>query len=111
MKKHFTMCLCLLLAAVFLLSLTACGAKAPEPKPDEEIKAWTRQGYYADENGNMASVTWMDLDSEAGWYVGQDSRLAAPLIYEPFTRGELGVLMPKGNEALLDYVNAFLKEE
>ena len=70
MKKHFTMCLCLLLAAVFLLSLTACGAKAPEPKPDEEIKAWTRQGYYADENGNMASVTWMDLDSEAGWYVG-----------------------------------------
>ena len=48
---------------------------------------------------------------EAGYYVGQDSRLAAPLIYEPFTRGELGVLMPKGSEALLDYVNAFLKEE
>ena len=48
---------------------------------------------------------------EAGWYVGQDSRLAAPLIYEPFTRGQLGVLMPKGSEALLDYVNAFLARE
>lgn len=48
---------------------------------------------------------------EAGYYVGQDSRLAAPLIYEPFTKGQLGVLMPKGSEDLLDYVNAFLKEE
>ena len=48
---------------------------------------------------------------EAGWYVGQDSRLSAPLIYEPFTRGQLGVLMPKGSEALRDYVNAFLASE
>ena len=48
---------------------------------------------------------------EAGFYVGQDSRLAAPLIYEPFTHAELGVLMPKGSEDLLDYVNAFLERE
>ena len=48
---------------------------------------------------------------EAGYYVGQDSRLAAPLIREPFTLGELGMLMPKGSEDLLDYVNAFLAEE
>ncbi len=48
---------------------------------------------------------------EAGYYVGQDSRLAAPLIYEPFTRGQLGVLMPKGSEPLLHYVNAFLAKE
>ena len=48
---------------------------------------------------------------EAGWYVGKDSRLAAPLIYEPFTRGQLGVLMPKGSETLLNYVNAFLAKE
>ncbi len=48
---------------------------------------------------------------EAGYYVGQDSRLAAPLIYEPFTHGELGILMPKGSEDLLDYVNAFLAKE
>ena len=48
---------------------------------------------------------------EAGFYVGQDSRLAAPLIFEPFTMGELGVLMPKGSEDLLEYVNRFLAEE
>ena len=48
---------------------------------------------------------------EAGYYVGQDARLAAPLIYEPFTHGELGVLMPKGSEDLLEYVNDFLEEE
>ena len=48
---------------------------------------------------------------EAGFYVGQDSRLAAPLIQTPFTQGELGVLMPKGSEDLLEYVNAFLKKE
>lgn len=48
---------------------------------------------------------------EAGYYVGQDSRLAAPLIYEPFTNGQLGVLMPKGSEDLLEYVNSFLTEE
>jgi ABC-type amino acid transport substrate-binding protein len=48
---------------------------------------------------------------EAGFYVGQDDRLAAPLIYEPFTRGQLGALMPKGSEDLLEYVNEFLAEE
>lgn len=48
---------------------------------------------------------------EAGYYVGQDSRLAAPLIYEPFTHGQLGVLMPKGSDDLLALVNAFLTEE
>ena len=48
---------------------------------------------------------------EAGYYVGQDSRLAAPLIYEPFTNGQLGILMPKGSEDLLEYVNGFLDEE
>ena len=48
---------------------------------------------------------------EAGYYVGQDDRLAAPLIHEPFTHGQLGALMPKGSEDLLDYVNDFLEAE
>ena len=48
---------------------------------------------------------------EAGFYVGQDSRLAAPLIDAPFTHGELGVLMPKGSEDLLTFVNDFLTKE
>lgn len=48
---------------------------------------------------------------EAGYYVSQDSRLAAPLIHEPFTRGQLGALMPKGSEDLLSFVNLFIAEE
>ena len=48
---------------------------------------------------------------EAGYYVSQDDRLAAPLIFEPFTHGQLGVLMPKGSEELLAYVNSFLETE
>lgn len=48
---------------------------------------------------------------EAGYYVGQDSRLAAPLIDAPFTHGQLGVLMPKGSEDLLAFVNDFLAME
>ena len=48
---------------------------------------------------------------EAGYYVGQDHRLAAPLIHQPFTHGEIGVLMPKGSEDLLNYVNEFLGKE
>lgn len=43
--------------------------------------------------------------------MGQDSRLAAPLIHEPFTHGQLGALIPKGSEDLLDYVNDFLEAE
>ncbi len=48
---------------------------------------------------------------EAGYYVGQDSRLVAPLIREPFTNGQLGALMPKGSDDLLAYVNEFLGKE
>ena len=48
---------------------------------------------------------------EAGYYTGRDSRLAAPLVREPFTHGQLGILMPKGSEDLLDYVNAFIAAE
>ena len=48
---------------------------------------------------------------EAGYYAGQDSRLAAPLLHALFTNGAFGVLMPKGSEDLLAYVNSFLKKE
>ena len=48
---------------------------------------------------------------EAGFYAGKDERLAAPLINEPFTHGQLGALMPKGSEDLLEYVNKFIAQE
>ena len=43
--------------------------------------------------------------TEAPYYVQTDTRLAAPLLNEPFTNGEIGVLMRKGQEDLLQLVN------
>ena len=48
---------------------------------------------------------------EAAYYCAQDKRLAAPLLDRPFTHGQLGVLLPPGNEALRDHVNAFLQRK
>ena len=46
--------------------------------------------------------------TEAPWYVQNDPRLAAPLINSPFTHGEIGVLMRKGQDDLLALVNAVI---
>ena len=43
--------------------------------------------------------------TEAPYYVQTDTRLAAPLLNAPFTHGEIGVLMQKGQEDLLQIVN------
>ena len=43
--------------------------------------------------------------TEAPYYVQTDTRLAAPLSNAPFTHGEIGVLMQKGQEDLLQMVN------
>ncbi|MBR5023841.1 MAG: transporter substrate-binding domain-containing protein, partial [Victivallales bacterium] len=48
---------------------------------------------------------------EAAYYCSLDARLAALLLDSPFTNGELGVLLPPGNEALRDYVNDFINRE
>ena len=48
---------------------------------------------------------------EAAYYCSKDRRLAAPLLDKPFTHGQLGALLPPGNEALRDYVNGFLGQE
>ena len=45
---------------------------------------------------------------EAPWYVRNDPRLAAPLLDKPFTRGEIGVLMRRGQDDLLAFVNDVL---
>lgn len=48
--------------------------------------------------------------TEAPYYVQTDSRLAAPLLDAPFTHGEIGVLMPKGQEDLLEMVNIVIRQ-
>ena len=47
---------------------------------------------------------------EARRYVRMNDRLAAPLVDAPFTRSAFGVLMGKGDQELLNYVNFVLEE-
>ena len=46
---------------------------------------------------------------EAPYYVKNDPRLSAPLLSQPFTDGEVGILMPKGYEELLQKINAYIQ--
>ena len=48
--------------------------------------------------------------TEAPYYVQTDPRLAAPLLNEPFNHGEIGVLMQKGQEDLLQMVNNVIRQ-
>ena len=48
--------------------------------------------------------------TEAPYYVQTDTRLAAPLLNAPFTHGEIGVLMQKGQEDLLQIVNNVIRQ-
>ena len=48
--------------------------------------------------------------TEAPYYVQTDPRLAAPLLNAPFTHGEIGVLMQKGQEDLLQIVNDVIRQ-
>jgi ABC-type amino acid transport substrate-binding protein len=48
--------------------------------------------------------------TEAPYYVQADSRLAAPLLDKPFNHGEIGVLMKKGQEDLLQMVNNIIRQ-
>ena len=48
--------------------------------------------------------------TEAPWYVQNDPRLAAPLLNTPFTHGEIGVLMRRGQDDLLTLINAVIAQ-
>ena len=48
--------------------------------------------------------------TEAPYYIKVDTRLAAPLLNEPFTHGEIGVLMRKGQDDLLQLVNDVISQ-
>ena len=48
---------------------------------------------------------------EAAYYASRDSCLAAPLIDKPFDHSEFAILIPKGREDLLAYVNGFIQKE
>ena len=48
--------------------------------------------------------------TEAPYYVQTDTRLAAPLLNNPFTHGEIGVLMQKGQDDLMEMVNNVIRQ-
>ena len=48
--------------------------------------------------------------TEAAYYVRTDTRLAAPLLNAPFTHGEIGVLMRKGQDDLLALFNSIIAQ-
>ena len=48
---------------------------------------------------------------EARRYVRDDKRLAAPLLDDPFTKNQFGILMQKGDQEWLNYVNFFMEEK
>ncbi|MBP5679936.1 MAG: transporter substrate-binding domain-containing protein [Bacteroidales bacterium] len=68
---------------------------------NEEIPALVAEG--------AADVMITEI-TEAPYYVQTDSRLAAPLLNAPFTHGEIGVLMQKGQEDLLQMVNNVIRQ-
>ena len=68
---------------------------------NEEIPALIAEG--------QADVMITEI-TEAPYYVQTDARLAAPLLNKPFTHGEIGVLMQKGQEDLLELVNDVIRQ-
>ena len=48
---------------------------------------------------------------EAHRYVRDDNKLAAPLINSPFTKNDFGILMQRGDQIFLNYVNMFMEEK
>ncbi|MBR5094039.1 MAG: hypothetical protein IK095_02995 [Oscillospiraceae bacterium] len=80
--------ICLLMALCMIFALAACGEQA-EP----EIKEWTRQGFFMDEDENFLSVTWMDDVDEPGWYVGV-------MLGEDLIEDSWGGILPQEGDAL-----------
>ena len=47
---------------------------------------------------------------EARRYVRDNARLAAPLVEEPFTKNQFGILMAKGDQDFLNFINFWMEE-
>ena len=47
--------------------------------------------------------------TEAPYYISTDKRLAAPLLGKPFTNSDIGILMRKGQDSLLMFINDLIE--
>ena len=48
--------------------------------------------------------------TEAPYYIKNDPRQAAPLLDQPFTHGQIGVLMRKGQDDLMELINKTIRQ-
>ena len=48
---------------------------------------------------------------EAKYYSNINKNLSAPLADTPFTKGQIGMLIPKKNKILLKFTNKFINDE
>ena len=76
-------------------------AKIVVHQKNEEIPALVAEG--------VADVMITEI-TEAPYYVQTDTQLAAPLLNAPFNHGEIGVLMQKGQDDLLQMVNNVIRQ-
>ena len=63
----------MMLVLCMIFALAACGGAPANPdqgQKQEEAKPWDVQGYFADQDENMLSVTLMEDVTDPGWYVG-----------------------------------------
>lgn len=48
---------------------------------------------------------------EARRYIRDNNKLAAPLIDRPFTKNDFGILLQRGDQIFLNYINMFMEEK
>ena len=83
---------------------------ANEKLPHATIIVWQKNEEIPNQVAEDNADVMITEITEAPWYVQNDPRLAAPLLNAPFTHGEIGVLMRKGQDDLLAFVNAVIAQ-
>ena len=83
---------------------------ANENLPHATIIVWQKNEEIPNQVAEGHADVMITEITEAPWYVQNDPRLAAPLLNAPFTHGEIGVLMRKGQDDLLALVNAVIAQ-
>ena len=83
---------------------------ANENLPHATIIVWQKNEEIPNQVAEGNADVMITEITEAPWYVQNDPRLAAPLLSAPFTHGEIGVLMRKGQDDLLALVNAVIAQ-
>ena len=83
---------------------------AKQNLPHATISVWEKNEEIPSKVADDDADVMITEITEAPWYVQNDPRLAAPLLHTPFTHGEIGVLMRKGQDDLLTLVNAVIAQ-